>query len=156
MKVIFLDIDGVLNTEKRLLNNNGELYVEKDKIELLKEIIDKTKAKVVLSSTWRVLAQSKDSKEYPKYEAFEIELEKHGIAIFGYTPVFLDYRPLEIKMWLESQSDQEICFVSLDDDFEKKDYDKYGIGDCLIKTDFSTGMTEAHAKRAVELLNREK
>lgn len=90
MKVIFLDIDGVLNTEKRLLNNNGELYVEKDKIELLKEIIDKTKAKVVLSSTWRVLAQSKDSKEYPKYEAFEIELEKRGIVIFDYTPVFLD------------------------------------------------------------------
>lgn len=156
MKVIFLDIDGVLNTEKRLLNNNGELYVEKDKIELLKEIIDKTKAKVVLSSTWRVLAQSKDSKEYPKYEAFEIELEKRGIVIFDYTPVFLDNRPLEIKMWIESQPNQEIRFVSLDDDFEKEDYDKYGIGSCLVKTDFSTGMTEEHVKRAVELLNMEK
>ena len=121
MKVIFLDIDGVLNTEKRLLNNNGELYVEKDKIELLKEIIDKTKAKVVLSSTWRVLAQSKDSKEYPKYEAFEIELEKHGIAIFGYTPVFLDYRPLEIKLWLASQSDKQIYFVRWGVELQRKD-----------------------------------
>ena len=156
MKVIFLDIDGVLNTEKRLLKNNGELYVDKSKIGLLKEIIDQTKAKVVLSSTWRVLAQSKGSKEYTMYEAFEIELEKRGIVIFDYTPVFLDNRPLEIKMWIESQPNQEIRFVSLDDDFEKEDYDKYGIGSCLVKTDFSTGMTEEHVKRAVELLNMEK
>ena len=54
MKVIFLDIDGVLNHEycKALLH--GIYFVEDEKVLLLKELINATAAKVVLTSTWRM------------------------------------------------------------------------------------------------------
>lgn len=47
MKIIFLDIDGVLNYE------NSKSKVEEEKVKLLKEIVDKTGAEIVLSSDWR-------------------------------------------------------------------------------------------------------
>jgi predicted mannosyl-3-phosphoglycerate phosphatase (HAD superfamily) len=50
MKIIFLDIDGVLNN----YNTLGEgLNWESNAVKILKRIIKETGAKVVLSSTWR-------------------------------------------------------------------------------------------------------
>ena len=46
MKIIFLDIDGVLNT-----NSNKE--ISNDKLKLLSELVSKTGAEIVLSSSWR-------------------------------------------------------------------------------------------------------
>lgn len=46
MKVIFLDIDGVLNT-------NSDREISDDKLKLLSELVSKTGADVVLSSSWR-------------------------------------------------------------------------------------------------------
>ena len=54
MKIICLDIDGVVNgldTKERI---NGIIGVEQSKIELIKQIVDATGAKIVLSSTWRI------------------------------------------------------------------------------------------------------
>ena len=47
MKVIFLDFDGVITTMKSRWN------LCKEKMELVKEIVDKTDAKIVISSSWR-------------------------------------------------------------------------------------------------------
>ena len=46
MKVIFLDIDGVLNT-------NSDREISNDKLKLLSELVSKTGAEIVLSSSWR-------------------------------------------------------------------------------------------------------
>ena len=54
MKVIFLDIDGVLNCGTTTeLTKTGDRFVENKFIERLKKIVDETGAKVVLSSDWR-------------------------------------------------------------------------------------------------------
>lgn len=59
------------------------------------------------------------------------------MKIMSQTPVIGMNRPLEILTWLENRVDKEnIKYISLDDDFSKEDYEKYGICDCLIHTKF--------------------
>ena len=53
MKVIFLDVDGVLNSEKDLLEAKGKSELFDRPLILLKELVESTKAKIVVSSTWR-------------------------------------------------------------------------------------------------------
>ena len=53
MKIIFLDIDGVLNCKYTKEEIFFFPFVSPKKIELLKQLIERTGAKVVLSSTWR-------------------------------------------------------------------------------------------------------
>ena len=61
MKVIFLDIDGVLNTSQTFIGIHNE-YIEKgirrieidlNRLKLLKRIVDQTGAVIVLSSSWK-------------------------------------------------------------------------------------------------------
>ena len=55
MKILFLDIDGVLNSREydRKRNWNEQTDIDETRLPLVKEIIDKTGAKIVLISTWR-------------------------------------------------------------------------------------------------------
>lgn len=55
MKIIFLDIDGVLNSRAydRKRNWNEQTDIDETRLPLIKEIVDATGAKIVLSSTWR-------------------------------------------------------------------------------------------------------
>lgn len=61
MKIIFLDVDGVLNNSKwvkRMFDECVHVYakdmLEDRAIRLLKQIIDATGASVVITSTWRM------------------------------------------------------------------------------------------------------
>ena len=60
MKVIFLDVDGVLNSDEyidkiRKLNvNTIKSKVSVNKIGLLKQAVDETGARVVLTTSWRI------------------------------------------------------------------------------------------------------
>ena len=54
MKVIFLDIDGVLNCDMTPNARNFPYIVDESLLARFRELIDRTGAYVVLSSTWRV------------------------------------------------------------------------------------------------------
>ena len=70
MKIIFLDIDGVLNTSetfmKRIKNyektHKWTAEIDLDRVSRLKYIINMTGAKVVLSSSWRLMGKFEDGK----------------------------------------------------------------------------------------------
>jgi hypothetical protein len=53
MKVIFLDIDGVLNCKKTRNPRKFPYVVDPKLVRRFKRLLDRTGAKVVLSSTWR-------------------------------------------------------------------------------------------------------
>jgi hypothetical protein len=54
MKVLFLDIDGVLNCPNTRNPRHFPYVVDRRLLARLQKLLDRTKAKVVLSSTWRL------------------------------------------------------------------------------------------------------
>lgn len=111
MKVIFLDIDGVLNSDEYIektqrLNIEGiEKDVDKEKIKLLKKAIAETGAKIVLSSSWRYTKNGGYLKQL---------LGEYGIFTDS-TPFVNHERGKEIKQWLTKHPEID-DFVILDDE----------------------------------------
>jgi hypothetical protein len=54
MRVIFLDIDGVLNCSKTKNPRDFPYLIDRKLLKRFKALVRRTKARVVLSSTWRV------------------------------------------------------------------------------------------------------
>lgn len=167
MKIIFLDVDGVLNSLSYFKTEEHQLkrFLEHDEIDeskvvFLKQIVDETDAKIVLSSTWRDLDDNTNKECYKMYKYLTDVLAKYGLEIISKTKVLSQNRPLEIKTWVDGHDNIE-SFVSLDDDFSRNSYDKYGIGDNLVYTIFFTddlsvgGLQDKHVKQAIKILNSE-
>ena len=172
VNIIFLDCDGVLNSmayfewlkeSRNSLHKDGEYDEISDfHLQMLSKIYHTCNAHIVLTSTWRELDDESDMNCYPMYQYLVKSLAKYDMKIISKTPVINMNRPLEIVTWLDSRADKdEIKFVSLDDDFSKEDYEKYGIGDCLVHTRFfcndisEGGLQQEHVYRAIEILNGE-
>ena len=155
MKVIFLDVDGVLNSDEyfdkiRNLDIQGiEREVDIEKIKLLKKAIYKTGAKVVLSSSWR----------YTKYAQYLKELLSNYDIYVDSTPFIENERGLEIKKWLSDNQDAE-DFVILDDEI----FDSYD--ESLIKNlikisngngrNFGEGLLPRDVDEIIKRLGRKK
>lgn len=164
MNIIFLDIDGVLNSLPYFESIKGVKYDKYNEIsnfhlKKLSEIYHTCNAQIVLSSTWRELDDPLDMNCYPMYEYLVKSLEKYGMKIMSKTPVINMNRPLEIVTWLNNRNNKDsIRFVSLDDDFSEIDYAKYGIKDKLIHTKFfcndisEGGLQQDHVDRAIKIL----
>lgn len=152
MKIIFLDIDGVLNYWgcKSLLH--GILFVDDKKLKLLKQIVDATDAKIVLSSTWRFgsYPETYNSIAEQDYNNLKEKLTEYGFTIFDCTPLSKSgYRGIEIAEWLEVHKDYDIeSFIVLDDDCDMKP-----VGSRLIQTSFTKGLCENHVQKAIKMLN---
>lgn len=119
MRVIFLDIDGVLNSAaydrgKRELDGN----IDPTRLPLLRRIADEGGAEIVLSSTWRHY-WDRDPDECTRVGAeLDRVFREAGLAIYGKTPTLegrVDaVRPHEIRAWLVDHPDVE-SFVIIDD-----------------------------------------
>ena len=118
-KYIFLDIDGVLNGQHSI--NETPLY--SFYLNNLKELINKTNAKIILSSSWRNFLHKENNKYVPNKEggygdklikAFdELNLEIHDTTELGYSK---NKRGFQIKEWLDNYADKEYKYIILDDD----------------------------------------
>ena len=148
-KVLFLDVDGVLNNEStNAVAPSGCTGVMDSKVKLLKEIIDETGAKVVLSSDWR-LCDPRDV-DY-RYLVSKLKY-KGGISIYGKTPdTSWSRRGEEILMWLDDHPRVK-SWVVLDDikfnDFYNERFDGH-----LVITDYKVGLTASDVDKAIEVLN---
>ncbi len=128
-------------------------------LQMLAKIYHTCNAKIVLSSTWREMDDKTDINVYPMYQYLIESLAKYNMKIFSKTPVLGMNRPLEIITWLNNRVNKEdIRFISLDDDFSKEDYKRYGIDNCLIQTQFfcydksTGGLQQRHVNVAIEKL----
>jgi len=139
MKVIFLDVDGVLNC-KESWEHGPKIWkkLDKDKLERLKMLVQETGAVVVLSSTWRL---HDDSLEY---------LKKRGVKYLDCTPAGL-YRNRggEIDKWISMHPEAK-SYVILDDDSDMLPCQESH----FIQTSFDSGLQDSHVKKAISILGR--
>lgn len=151
MNIIFLDVDGVLNSVSNLIKvynethkpHSGYSYPFDPKcLENLKELVLATQSSLVISSTWR--HSQKGMKKL-----LEI-LDEYGLGelVIGCTPSLGFSRGAEIKKYLSDfKSNDSVSFVILDDDQDMDDLSQY-----LIHTDRQVGLTKENVKQAIKKL----
>jgi len=171
MKVIFLDFDGVICTsesisEARAWFNNKELYnikmIDPLLVENLNKVIEKTDAKVVISSDWRYFHSMGELRKFLRVTGFSGK-------VIDRTPIWKEYkndigiktcnglkrfweheRGNEIKMWLDKHEVK--TYVIIDDEIS----DIFSIfPDNYIRTDMENGFHKGLIKVAINKLNEE-
>lgn len=166
MNLIFLDVDGVLNSSAYFdalleddLEDSARYEICEYYLQMLAKIYHECQAQIVLSSSWRTLQGRDDREAHSMYRYLEDSLARYGMQIMSQTPVIGMDRPKEISAWLDSRTDRDqLRFVSLDDNFEKADYARYGIAHCLVRTNFvcdtlsGGGLCKRQAARAIHKL----
>jgi hypothetical protein len=173
MNILFLDVDGVLNSNRSFLRANKAtpttserdflfelsntyysgyplsvlthdlLGLDQECIAHLNLIIEATGAQVVVSSSWRYSHNIVGLQKLLEYRGFKGEL-------IDSTPVnYMGVEKLrghEIQSWLNLNPEVE-RFVILDDNRGMAHLKKY-----LVQTDSKVGLTEADAMRAISIV----
>ena len=164
MNVIFLDVDGVLNsttTKEKICGFNG---IEDEKVSLLKQLRDYMNGEIVLISSWKEGWPKEGEKidrrlKIARLGKYLVEkLKKYDMEIYDKTEEGEWYlRHAGIHEWLKSHPGVR-NFVILDD--ENFRYEKAGLGSYFIKTSFydserlfsyRDGLEEEHIKQAMLL-----
>jgi hypothetical protein len=142
MKVIFLDMDGVMNT----LTTSRIKWpddIDGDLFDRLVKVINETDAFVVISSSWRY-SPSCFLKILSRFDSEDLKAR-----VIGITPKDMGGCPRsdEIKMWLDNHGPVE-KFAIIDDD------DDAGIDmeDSFFLTNPATGLTEEIKSRILNHL----
>jgi hypothetical protein len=128
MNIIFLDIDGVLNSyfwekEHQEEISDGTL-IDLKKIELLSRLINEFSAKIVLHSGWKYWFDENLNPLRVEAERLQEMLKKYGLSIEAVTPDFADeeikrtkkfslIKAKEILSWVESHPNSN--WVVIDD-----------------------------------------
>ena len=126
MKVIFLDIDGVMNNETDFFElkkfghpiNSGGKVLNRGCLALLQHIIENTSAKIVLSSTWRLYFTLDEMHALFTQHDFSLPRDVfHDVTpslIRGFSDSSYRHRGGEIREYLKEHPEVE-TFVVLDD-----------------------------------------
>ena len=149
-RIIFLDIDGVLNTSYSRQKNK---IIDEFRIAYLSEIIKLTKAKIILTSTWRynldhTFLGFKATNNSTK--TLLCILKKHKIKIYDILPdTPNDQRALDIANYVKNNGINR--FLILDD--EVFDYEHYNLQHHLLLTTFN-GINEEESGLTGHMINR--
>ena len=143
MKVLFLDIDGVVCLHKDKDWDNEEEIFDAACCRKLQEIVSATGCKLVLSSSWRLFPESIRSM-FRQFKPFGITREN----FLGRTPLRGE-RGDEIMAYLKKRPQIE-TFVALDDE---RFYSRAFPQDRLILTKPESGITENVKNACIRKLN---
>lgn len=161
-KVVFLDIDGVLNSNLWNESHQREIsdgtLIDMEKIRLLSKLIQSTNSKIILHSGWKYWFDSDLKPLCREAENLRSLLEKEGLTIADITP---DHATEEIKKsrkfslvkademlaWLAEHKDVEKWIVIDDLDLHNTEIELH-----QIKTDQSIGLTTEDVRKAEKML----
>lgn len=165
MNVIFLDIDGVVNTimiGKEPFGEEGHKSICRDgyyydlchtsdgrvsnktSVIWLEKICKDTNSKIVISSAWRIGSTAAEVAECLYNTGLDRDIE-----IIGSTPVLHNCsRGDEIQEWLNNHKEVE-KFIILDDDSDMGE-----LMDHLVKCDTDAGITHSIKNEALKLFEK--
>jgi histidinol phosphatase-like enzyme len=167
MKIIFLDIDGVLNSSD-YVNSLPYLMETKDMsdaeimliahhthldplaIKVLNDLVKRSGAEVVLSSTWRAKYSVDEMNKMLKDRGAEFTISAATPILFGKLSSRIP-RGKEIAHYLKMLETQPDSFVIIDDHD-----DMIHLKPKLVKTSMKHGLTEADVEAALKILNGDK
>jgi hypothetical protein len=160
MKVLFLDIDGVLNSTKwymkrQKLKEEGKTFMWRDEAEfdpeavahLEKIMVAHPDVEIVISSTWRILHPLAEIRGYIKTAGGELASSKvidktpRGKMVDGFE--MSSIRGDEIKRWMDLLGDEIKSYVILDDDSDMRPDQKEN----FVQTNHMNGLTDADAQK---------
>lgn len=161
-KILFLDIDGVLNSQDDVDARHNSLDKTRDEfgalfdercVRWLKCIIDRTNCKIVLSSSWRCRGLNKiqllwEIRDLPG-EVIDItptEVSSEVINLYAATNNEAD-RGYEIQEWIDINKPEKYCIVDDDDDMLGHQN--------FVKTNKVYGLDYKTANLIVSILNAE-
>ena len=151
MKILFLDFDGVLNNaDHRASYGNVAAGIERTKLPLIKNIVDSTGAKIVLTTSLRTF-WDKDSAKCDYYgQVINDEFAKHGLEIYDKTPVLENgSREDEIFQWFVDNPGVK-NYVAIDDGFLSAGF----LNNHFVQTSDKVGLEDEHVKKAIDILNK--
>ena len=167
MKYIFLDIDGVFNSadygrsEEYLLETAGmsdaeimliahHTHLDRKAIQIFNDLVKRSGAEVVLSSTWRGKYSPEEMTKMLKDRGAEFEIKEATPILFGKISSRIP-RGKEIAHFLKMLEKQPEAFVILDDHD-----DMIHLKPFLIQTSMETGLTQDDVEKALKILNGDK
>lgn len=145
MKVIFLDVDGVLNSEAwfKKMAESGEKYrvgkdIDPDACKRFRKLVKDTGAKVVLSSSWRGSKENEDIIE----KALRLKLLDRTPRMWRPPFTSWEYRERgrEVLAWLQDHAAVS-KYAIIDDDPDFFDWQP------LFRTEWKHGLTDEIAER---------
>jgi len=135
MKVLFLDVDGVLNMEA----SGGLKTLNRNRLKLLEEIINTSGCKIVVSSSWR--------KDAAYLNRLHRVLNYRGISVHGVTPILDQKRGYEIKSWLEKHNEVTHYAIVDDNNDMLESQQSY-----FVQTDSNIGLTKDVVDKIIHIL----
>lgn len=113
MRIIFLDINGVLTNYK---TNQANFFYGLDQanVSCLAKLVQQTAARLVLASTWRTEFDERMQPHSSIAKGFVSALQKYDLSLYDQTGHLGGGRRNEVFHWLESHNKVK-SFVILDD-----------------------------------------
>jgi hypothetical protein len=140
-KLIFLDFDGVLNSDLSVSQLGTRYKFWPQSVQALNQLLSESGALIVISSTWR---------EHWTLKENAASLEQAGLLpgrVVGKTSVSGGERGIEIDSWLKSVPYVVESFVILDDKDDMAMHRQR-----LVRVDPKIGFGVQEARQAIELL----
>lgn len=168
MKYIFLDIDGVLNSSEYVMSmpylletagmSDAEVmliahhtHLDPLAIKILNDLVKRSGAEVILSSTWRGKYSPAEMTKMLKDRGGEFEIKDSTPILFGKINSNRLPRGKEIVAFLQRLEVQPESLVILDDHD-----DMLHLKPLLVQTNIKVGLTTDDVEKALEILNGDK
>jgi len=165
MKVIFLDIDGVLNSERSFIGGNhrskdpkyadmsyqerfAHCTIDQVACDLINRLLIDFDAWIVVSSSHRLHFKDGPNK-VKELQEYMTSLGIHGERVIGWTPSLNGPRGLEIHTWLEQHPEVEM-YVIFDDSIDMLEEQQ----DRFINTDMAVGVSAEDYRKATRLFGK--